>query len=171
VQFICLFFFVLLGRARLEDMLPIATDGDGGAGFGRGEGAGGGGARGVGGGGGGSARGRGRGGGNRGRGRLGGTVGGGGDTAVSRAGIEEYWANIVTRIQSKDNWHEVILDADLTHVVSRCMMWARRVFDTRPGRVRPLDIRADGYRYQARIELFLRKIDPEDSSHNDKGGL
>jgi hypothetical protein len=170
VHLLC-FFLVLLGRARLEDMLPVATDEEGGAGFGRGEREWGSEAREAGGGGGGSARGRVRGGGSRGRGRLGGVGGGGCDTAVSRRGREEYWEDIVARIQSKDNWHEVILDADLTHVLSRYVMWARSVFDTRPGRVRPLDIRADGYRYQARIDLFLRKIDPEDSSHNDNGGF
>jgi hypothetical protein len=82
-----------------------------------------------------------------------------------------HWANIIDAIRSKATWRDVILDPELAQVVSRCLTWARNVYDTRPYHFRPLDIRADGYRYQARIDLFLRNIEPEDSSHYDDVGV
>ena len=83
--------------------------------------------------------------------------------ARRRNGQEEHWAEIIDKILAKSTWTEVILDPSLAGVVSRCMMWARHVFDTRPYRFRPLDIRTDRYRYQARLDLFLRRIEPEDA--------
>ena len=87
-----------------------------------------------------------------------------GNKTASKVGLESYWETIIETIRAKSTWHEVILDPSLAGVVSRCMTWARHVFDTRPYRFRPLDIRADGYRYQARLDLFLRKIEPEDAN-------
>ena len=84
--------------------------------------------------------------------------------ASQKFGTEAYWANIIEMIRAKSTWPEVILDPGLAGCVSRCMAWARHVFDSRPYRFRPLDIRADGYRYQARFDLFLRMIEPEDAS-------
>ena len=85
-------------------------------------------------------------------------------TRLSKAqeGLAAHWQQIIEEIRTKATWRDVLLDPGLAQIVSRCMNWARQVHDTRPFRFRPLNIREDGYRYQARVDLFLRKIAPED---------
>lgn len=68
-------------------------------------------------------------------------------------GFERFWAEIIEEIKAKRRWSEVILDPVLAPLVSRCMQWAKQVFETRPVHFPPLNTRARGYRYQERSDL------------------
>jgi len=77
-------------------------------------------------------------------------------------GTEAWWQKMMDLIMSKMAWREVILDPATAGVAARYHNWAKEVFDSKPYNFRPLDLRTDGYRYQARIDLFLQRIEPED---------
>jgi len=83
-------------------------------------------------------------------------------TNSRRKGTEEWWQQKRDYILGKRTWKEIILDPAVAGIAARCRGWAKHVFHSKPPNFRPLDLRTDGYRYQARIDLFLRKIDPED---------
>jgi len=83
-------------------------------------------------------------------------------TANGSDGLATYWSKILDQIQGHAHWRDVILDHELAAVTSRCMAWAKEVFNARPVQIPAINIRADGYRYQARFDLFLRKIPPDD---------
>ena len=79
----------------------------------------------------------------------------------------QYWEALAEQIQHMPTWTSVIADPCLAPVVSRCMHWAKQTFEDRSTRPWPipapcLDVSAEGYKWQARFEMFLTNTTPDE---------
>ena len=72
------------------------------------------------------------------------------------------WMQIITLIQSMPTWINVIANPSLLPLVSRNMNWARQIWEARPRLPPDLDVYAEGFKWQARFEIFLTRTKPDD---------
>ena len=77
-------------------------------------------------------------------------------------GLDEYWKKLIEAIQAHERWVDVCCDPALASAVMNRMQWAKTVWESRPQPTIPLDVHADGYRWQARFELFATRTEPDD---------
>ena len=83
---------------------------------------------------------------------------------LGAAATRGHWLATRRQIQSHDTWRAVLNDPAIAHAIRSCMGWAMQVWGAREVFRDDLDTRADGFRWQARLALFLAEVDPDDRS-------
>ena len=78
------------------------------------------------------------------------------------AATRQYWAELIEQIQAHRTFAEVCTDPNLSGRCARMMQWAHLTWLSRPKALIALDFTTPGFWWQARFELFLRKVSPDD---------
>ena len=75
---------------------------------------------------------------------------------------QQWWRNLIERIQEKDAFFEVCSDPDLCRYIVNKMQWAFKVWESRPRGIPNIDLGASGFRWQKRFTCFLDHVPTDD---------